>query len=291
MVKKDYITEITDAFGDEITSKQAIKLAKKIKQAQDFACPSKDFRLHLKDRLRNIHVMDECEDEAPRFSLFQIFWTLCSFIFISGSIFLVYSTAEVPRERIAEDIPTDIYTDIVSEEYDYIQIPVNEPNKANETQINAIIQKSWEHLEKQKEESFQEVERVDKESVGVWDEVIPENPESIEVFPSQLRWSSFNDQNFAPASTTQISWDSSDIITPSNIQSFIKICEENLWIVSDDTYECLLPNGWVCNRDNIWEYSIQRCEALYSSWSNSNNNSIPNDLEIDLEELIQEFGQ
>lgn len=73
MKKNPYIHDITDTFGDENTSKDAVNIAKKIKKAQKKAFPSIEFKQHLGDRLSNIYALQSADDITPRLSLMQLF--------------------------------------------------------------------------------------------------------------------------------------------------------------------------------------------------------------------------
>jgi hypothetical protein len=75
-------------------SKQALKLAKKLKAAQALAYPSKKYKQQLFTRLENIHLVDQAEDVTPRFSLYQIFGALASFCFIAGSVFMLFEVRQ-----------------------------------------------------------------------------------------------------------------------------------------------------------------------------------------------------
>jgi len=91
MSKKDYTIEMQDAFGSDQDPKDLIKMGKKIKSLQKKALPTSKFVKDLAIKLQVTHELDTSEDIPPRFTVFQIFGAVCSFIFISGAILSVYT--------------------------------------------------------------------------------------------------------------------------------------------------------------------------------------------------------
>lgn len=306
MPKRDYITEITDAFGDEISSKQALKLAKKIKNTQKIARIHDDFKTQLKNRLRNTHLIDSSDQETSWFAFLKIFGTLCSFVFISGMLVFVYNAKGIPQQSILQNTATQIYDEDFLNTQQDISVPINKiQNPSLQDQQETLLNTSLQQVLPESGDiniiQPQTIEQRQINQVELDDIIQEENSfpqewgdfdlEQDSYSETSVNSSLFDDGNISAwESRFQDSKSLENIVLEYYIQEFIRICEENQGIVSWDQYECVFADGSICKRDNTWEYRSDRCEALYGRWSSN----IWSEQDVDknnLEEVIENQGQ
>ena len=82
MKKQDYIQDMQDVFGKQENPKKLLDIAKKLKSLQTQSHPDEEYKHALSVQLAAIYELDASQDNENRFSIYQIFGILCSFIFI-----------------------------------------------------------------------------------------------------------------------------------------------------------------------------------------------------------------
>ena len=275
MWKKNYITEITDTFGLKLDPKEALKLAKKIKGAQILAFPSKKYKQSLFAKLENTYSVDQATDIWPRFSLYQIFWAFASFIFIAGTTLVVFDFRQDEKEPIynkkviEKQLQRETYVSESDIDTDWSEQQETEGKKESKTietiqvQPQSIVPKEI-IIEPKQEDVIQQVPTP---------KIQEEDFESDEIMG--VGWAL--EEDFSPASSSMMM----DTAVPEmQDMNFLDICDEydgSLW---EDEIYCFLPNGAVCE-----EYDIHECVI------ENNSIKIENNIEINLEELIDQYGQ
>jgi hypothetical protein len=165
-------------------------------------------------------------------------------------------------------------------------LPASEFMKVGTTNVDTIIEVSPEIDTENISEPTSELggpnisqKAIPKTTVEIIDS---DENDSIEIQPA-VRW--IWNEGIWDFWVESMMYEDSQWIYEYQVEELYRICELHGWTVSDDEYECIFSDGSICNQDNIWEHSHSPCEALY--WPKSVNP----DVDIDLEELMQEFGQ
>lgn len=284
MKKNAYIHDITDTFGDDSTSKNALSIAKKIKSAQKKAFPSIEFKQHLWDRLSNIYALQSADDIVPKFSLMQLFWAFASFIFIAGWVFGIYQMKEITGVEIqgSEEIisiPDNSY-DIQwapSEQLNIDDTSTNQDNLWEESQSiqvenDVFEQRYWN--QSQDQEIIPEITELD----NIPKSDINQNQTDVRMMRSmqfdENNIESWINQDFAPENMMDARmWESSLYMVESmeneNIENipnvFSDLCETYMWEYNFDTQICTLQYGTQCQEYD--EDSIFQCYSRDNSLS------------------------
>jgi hypothetical protein len=274
MWKKNYINEITDAFGSEIDPKDALKLAKNIKESQYIAYPSTKYKEKLFTKLENVYLVDQAGDMPPRFSLFQIFWAFASFVFIAGTTFVVFD--------FRENAWVPVYENVILEESFKSKITPTQNDEQQQFIPEEIVDEVG-------EENIVDVipQNISPQSPFLKDTWIADEQESLPVSEIQqksrdsedLRWEeAIESDSIFPSSSGMMMEDMWSLQRQE--MNFIGICSEFNGTISEDELFCILSDGTVCEEHNIYDCAEQDTQI----WGNEN-------IDINLEELIQEYGQ
>ncbi len=288
MSKTDYITEMQDAFGQEQDPKELLKVAKKIKSLQKKSFSRKEFREELAMKLNAIHELDISEDIVPRFSVFQIFWALCSFVFISWALLSVYtmrsedhSIISLPESPSIDSVQS-LWDALLDQDLsrDFEQVQSSGANQVRESIPEKVI------LKQANTSSDIRATQEDDADTEIQSEATIVSPKN----QGQSSDISTFWESISPASSIladELEAEDSQWIYELLLSEFLQICEENGWETSENEYECVLPNGLICNQDNISPESSNPCEALYDTWEVKDDDEV----ELDVWELIKDLGQ
>ncbi len=294
MPNQDYTSEIKDAFGEKIDTKEALKIAKTIKSTHKLAYPKKEFKNILKWRLQESYFISQADEVPSRFSIFQIIWVFGSFIFIVWALTTVYNIRETPQavllqekvlqdSRVSEDFTTpDVYEDDNVEVRSIEQIEgISEvPDDIEEV---PYLDSKAQFIAPQKKQELPQTVPGTSETIleSLEDTIIPGSlwDQEVQTFP-QESISEFSEDILPASSSSMFFIETNDSEQQESEISFFEICWEYGWEIDLELNTCTLPSGTVCEKGDIYECVLQDIP-------------IDTDLKVDifLEEPKEESGQ
>lgn len=142
------------------------------------------------------------------------------------------------------------------------------------------VQNQWENEEKRSEKI---VEHQENTSVSI------DNSELTSDVPAEffMKWPPFLEGEMS-AWVQSMMWDEGLI---QKEHEFRDICLAHSWIIDVSTMTCVFDNGESCNIENIFEDSLKPCEYLYGKESVRIEKKSNPEIDINLQELMESFGQ
>lgn len=283
-----YEQDIKDTFTDKSAVKDALKIAKHMKQAQAQSQASETFKVFLKKRLESIHSIDARQERIPRLHILRNFAVLCSFFFVSWVVFMVLDSRDISQEEIYQKVSEEDQWNntkklsttpkISQENIEPVSSELEESNKISD-EILSIPESKKEDSEIQEvqiiEPTGEETERAVLPQIPVedldiepelldmmWDEgTFPSNSMMLE---SQMMMDeSSEDYSQESEDDGEEIYEDSQAIYEYYQMQFREICTTNKGIVLDDDYTCEFSGGFTCSVDTIQEGSLLPCEYLY----------------------------
>lgn len=107
-----YKKDFKEMFGNNDSDQQSFVMIEKLKNIQVNAYPNKKFKDILKSKLDHMYQIWLTKTEVPRWSIFQIFTVLGSFIFISGILLLILDIQSLDTKIESWNIEIEMIPDI-----------------------------------------------------------------------------------------------------------------------------------------------------------------------------------
>lgn len=262
--KIPYSDEIKEILGNDVSDKKIQKIWENMIELYKKALPRKNFKLHLLERLKNVHNLKQSWPDmvSQKVSFYRYLGIALSFVCVVGGIMAFQNAQNMDFGASYKDewestqmlaFPESNQEKRVQDKkLDEMAIQAKAPEAKSMKQANTS----------RKDETFSERSYMADESVFESDltestqESFPDRQE--EVFEGAMM------QSMMMSSQQPVWWENAD-----QSQEFREICESHSWSVLSGGLKCELPNKQICTLENIFPESDIPCQALYQDDKNT----------------------